>query len=242
MTARSNTLRSVVLLFWILLPHFAFGSAIAADAGEAGKIGSGNPGLKAVSKNPAGIAIYQDEPETVGNGLMGGFRTRHIRVIVDQGYGFNQENMDVNGLKQLYPFDPDSAFSCSGGQWGSPSNWQYEPRTSTLYRTNENKVEVTQDVQEMARAKYNLTPNEVFLGYIDGKVFYWRSFDPSRVFWKEHGSHIELSVPMPAGIIDIYGATRGIRKDIGFVVFRKSQGLIQYSPYTSDFVEISLSK
>jgi hypothetical protein len=47
---------------------------------------------------------------------------------------------------------------------------------------------------------------------------------------------------LPRNVIDIDGATRGIRKDVGFVVFAKTNGLIVYAPYQTEFVELSLSK
>ncbi|MGH2508535.1 MAG: hypothetical protein ACRDHZ_14220 [Ktedonobacteraceae bacterium] len=218
---------------------------IRAEATESEKLGSGNPGLKVVSLVQFGknaIAIYQDEPQTVGNGLMGGYRDRHIVLLADQGYGFNQQSMDVNGLEQLYPFDNARAFTCSGGHWNEAYNqWLYEPRYSTLYKIVNGQIITSQDVQSIAQNEYHLTSKEVFLGFIDSRVFFWRSFDPSRVFWKKCDSPEEWMASMPGGIIDIYGATRGIRKDVGFVVFRKSPGLIHYSPYTEDFIELMIA-
>lgn len=108
------------------------------------------------------------------------------------------------------------------------------------YEMHGDKVVVSADVQKAARLKYHLSGDEEFLGCIKGFVFYWKSFNASRVYWKEISTGVERSAKMPSGVIDIYGVTQGIKKDVGFVVFRKSPGIIHYAPYTHDFIEISL--
>jgi hypothetical protein len=82
----------------------------------------------------------------------------------------------------------------------------------------------------------------VFLGAFDNLVFFWRAFDPSNVYWRRLGDDSVFEAPLPRNVIDIYGATRGIRKDVGFVVFAKTRGLIVNAPYQTEFVELSLSK
>lgn len=205
------------------------------------KIGSGNPGLKVAINKSKAVVIYQDEPFTVGAGAMGGAKSRNIDVIFDNDFHFEKDSLPMSD--QLYPFDADSAFTCDGGSWGSTfKTWEYVPRDSTLYRLTEGKLEISSDVQLKAKAKYGLKGDTVFLGFIDNKIFYWKGFDPSRIFWRSTDSRIIYTINMPKGVIDIHGATRGIQKDIGFVVFRKSPGIIHYSPYTFDFIEISLGK
>jgi hypothetical protein len=44
-----------------------------------------------------------------------------------------------------------------------------------------------------------------------------------------------------AELIDIYGVTKGIQSDVGFVVFSKSTGLFRYSPYEERFIPVNLS-
>ena len=82
----------------------------------------------------------------------------------------------------------------------------------------------------------------MFLGAFDNLVFFWRAFDPSEVYWRRLGDDAVFKASLPRNVIDIYGATRGIRKDVGFVVFAKARGLIVYAPYETVFVELSLSK
>ena len=116
------------------------------------------------------------------------------------------------------------------------------PRISALYILVDGKLTISNDVQAQAMARYALKSNEVFLGRIDNNIFYWKGFDPSRVFWHAKDSSTVFSIELTKAVIDIYGATRGVKKDIGFVVFRKSPGFFHYSPYTDEFVEISLAK
>jgi len=52
---------------------------------------------------------------------------------------------------------------------------------------------------------------------------------------------VEHVIGLPRGVVDLYGVTRGVKKDIGVVVFRKSPGLIHYAPYTHGFLEFNLN-
>lgn len=89
---------------------------------------------------------------------------------------------------------------------------------------------------------YGLRGTDVFLGIVNGRVYFWSNFIPSRVYWRGLNDKAVYSANMPDETVDIYGVTKGIRKDIGFVVFAKSAGWFKYSPYTTKFVEMSLSQ
>ena len=209
-------------------------------ASQSTGIGDGSPGLKVATKESGAIVIYQDEPTTVGIGLMGGMLERKIKVILDQGYGFRQEAMQEQ--EQLYPFDEQSAFTSEIGSWGPDYKaWRYVPRKSVGYRLADGRITVFESAQEAAREKYQLKPDEVFLGAIDHKVFFWKAFDPSIVFWRTSGSAELSSYRLPKRVIDLYGITRGITNDVGVVVFERSPGLIHYSPYTTEFIQFSTS-
>lgn len=205
-------------------------------------IGSGNPGLKVATRgtNSNAIVIYQDEPETVGNGLQGGMMDRKIKVIFDRGYNFRQEDMEIP--EQLYPFDSDSAFTSTGGSWDPLGrNWEYIPRGTSGFRLANGDLTTFTNVQMAAEAKYHLNSDEAFLGFIDNKVFFWRGFNPTRVFWRERDSQEVYYYIMPKQVIDIYGVTKGIQNDVCFVAFGKSTGLFSYSPYEERLVQINFS-
>jgi len=204
-------------------------------------IGSGNPGLKIATRKSDAVVIYQDEPQTVGVGLQGGMLNRKITVIFDKNYHFDQKAMDVP--HDLYPFDAETAFTNSGGNWASAGGpWNHTPRQTIGYRLSNGELTTFENVQRAAEVKYNLQPNEIFLGFINDMVFFWKDFNTNFVFWRKQGNQQLFKAKLPKGIIEIYGAAKGIKKDIGFMVFRKTPGLIHWYPRTWDFVEIQLAK
>lgn len=225
----------------ILQPFFSilFVCAISSAQSTRQSIGSGAPGMKAYLAPSRSVVIYLDEPSTVGGGLVGGMSKRHIQVLFDPDRVFSQDAMDIPD--QLYPLDANSAFSCTGGKWDSSSgHWIYEPRTFTVYSIDDGKLVMERDALPKTQARFHLSHEEVFLGRISDKVFFWKKYDPHRIYWRTDGSCIEYEIKLPKGVIDIYGVTRGIKKDFGAVVFRHSPGLFHYAPYTEDFVEFRL--
>jgi len=208
---------------------------------QANAIGSGYPGLKVAVASADAIAIYEDEPFTVGAGLIGGYRSRHITVLLDHGYGFDQQLMRIP--EQLYPLDPDSAFSSTGGRLlFNPTRWELSERKATGYRLVKGQLTIIPDVLAIAAVQYKLQDNESFLGRIDNRVFFWRDFSPAKLFWREIDSEHVYSIQIPEGVLDFHGITRGIKKDIGLVVLRKSPGQIHYAPNTFSFLEFALAE
>lgn len=229
---RTISLSVVVLAVFLLHP--------LAHA-QSSEIGSGHPGMKIALRSSSAIAIYEDEPETVGVGLRGGMRDRHLVVLLDHGYSFNQKAMDIP--EQLYPLASDSAFTCSGGAWNFDTRrWDQTKRKAIGYRLVNGQLTVIPDALSKAALNYKLKPNESFLGRIDGRIFFWRDYLPRTLFWREIETSRVYSIELPKGIIDIYGVTRGVRKDIALVVFRKSPGLIHIAPNMHDVLEFSLVK
>jgi len=216
-------------------------ASLVAQPGQAGdvpNIGSGDPGLKVATRSPDAIVIYRDEASTVGIGLLGGMRQRDIRVLVDQNYHFSKSTMAIP--EQLYPFGTDAAFTTSGGGWSSDfKHYDYSKKSSTLYRVVGGQVRSEGNALEAARVAYGLDAKDIFLGLVGSRIFYWRTDDPSRLVWRSIGDRVEHVIGLSRGVIDLLGVTRGIEKDIGLVVFRKSPGLIHYSPYTYDFLEFT---
>jgi len=214
---------------------------LSASPAVSQSIGSGNPGLKVVTNKLGAVAVYQDEPQTLGAGGMGGWKNRQINVIVDDGYNFDKSFLEISD--QLFPFDSDSAFTCKGGSWTSDfSRWDYSRRKYFGYRLLDGRLTIFNDVQKQASEKYQLSPGEEFLGCIDQRIFFWKGFNPSSVYWREQGTSRIYRLDLPKGIIDLLGATRGIKKDIAFLTFRKSHGFFHYSPYTFEPIEFNLSK
>jgi len=144
---------------------------------------------------------------------------------------------------QLFPFDQETAFSCDGGSWTSDfSRWDYSHRSYVGYRLAEGRLTTITNVQKEAAVKYHLSQGDEFLGFIGNKVFFWKGFNPSKVYWRVQGTSQTYYLNLPKGVIDLYGAARGIKKDIALLAFSKSRGLFHYSPYTTEVIEIVLSK
>lgn len=196
--------------------------------------------MKVVTGSQGSVAIYQDEPHAFGIGLMGGWKDRKLRLIADEGYNFDKSFPDIP--KQLFPFDKDTAYSCSGGSWTSDfSRWDYSQRKSVGYRLIAGRLTQFENVQEAAAVRYHLLPGEEFLGFIDNKIFYWKGFDPTKVFWRDQSISKTYFLALPKGVIDLFGAASGIKKDIAILAFSKSRGWFRYSPFIFEVIEIKLS-
>lgn len=167
-------------------------------------------------------------------------KNRQIKVVMDQGYDFGIELMLHSS--QLFPFGPNTAFTTRVGSWNSDRSWNYKARSHIGYRLIDGKISIFQDVQKEAALAYQLPTGAAFLGCIDHRIFYWNDFNPNHVFWREEGGSKIYKIQLPKGVIDIWGVTRGIGKDIAILLFRESHGFFKYSPYTDEVFEFTLSK
>lgn len=218
-----------------------------ATAGSLG-IGSGYPGLKIAIKqtDPGAIVIYQDTPPTAGGVRPGRIPGYSIDVLYDNGYHLTSASMwsDIYAPipQQLYPFGTNSAFTSSGGSWDLTSGkWQYASRTYTGYGLKDGKLTIFTNVQDAARIRYRLDDDDVFLGCVGDNVFFWKRYVPSKVFWINGNTRKEFYYGLSRKVIDIFGVTKGLGKDVDIRVFRKASGLIQITPYEPGFIEISFS-
>ena len=219
-------------------------------AAEPPNIGSGYPGLKVATRvgDANAIVIYTDEPDLVGPVGLVGMKNRKINVIIDHGFHFQKDSIEIPQPipQQLYPFDSNSVFTSEIGSNDSDAK-QYAAAGGTPpwpvgYRLVDGHLTVFTNVQEAAEAKYHLTNDEMFLGFVDSRIFFCkRAFKPAVVFWREQDSQQAYSFAMPRGVVDIFGVTRGIQKDVGFVVLRKAAWHLHPAPYEKDFIEIKLS-
>jgi hypothetical protein len=212
-------------------------------------LGSGEPGLKIDYKTTNCFVIYLDEPWTVGTGFIGGYDKRHIDVLLDRNFGLKEKlptrQWDGNP-QQLYPFDDQRGFTCDVAAmgpdpktWKNSSNW---PHQTQLFSMNGDSLSVSDDVYALARHQYGLTTNQFFLGKIGANIFYWEMGDPEKAFFRAVGEKAPSRYfELPKGVIDLFGVAKSVKKDVGFVVLRKSPGLIHYSPNTFDFIEVSFN-
>lgn len=224
----------------LLLSGF-LSTGFLSTQGMSQSIGSGDPGLKVVSGPSGSFAIFKDEPQTFGIGLIGGWKNRNIQLVIDQGYHFDKAF--PGDPMQLFPFSEDSAFSCTGGSWAPDfKRWDYSRRKYYGYQLIDCRINIITDVQQEATVKYGLGSGDIFLGFINGTVFYWRNFDPSKIYWRTKDPTKTYYQALPTWVIDLYGAAHGIKKDIALLAFGKSHGLFHYAPYTHEVIELKLAK
>ena len=116
------------------------------------------------------------------------------------------------------------------------------PGKTQVFSINGDEVVVSNDVYALARARYGLNTNQLFLGKIGTNIFYWETQDLMKVYYRSAaGESATNYFEFPKGILDFEGVTRGIkeRENIGFAVLRKSKGFFHYSPNEFAFIEVS---
>jgi hypothetical protein len=239
----------VVILF------LAFFLRANVNADDLSNIGSGSPGLRVITRvgNSNKIGIYRILPETpFGAGIGSGATNGTIQVIVDQGYNFQKaERLTVGTLLPLYPFASNSAFTDEVGIewfWPSSNDWAISSSRAVGYALTDGSLTVFTNVQQVARAKYHLNSDEIFLGLIDDRVFFCKNLlRPAKIFWREQGSQEVYCYHLPGSVVNIFGVTRALRrdKDVGFVILRKVWRMFPnnlfLAPYEDAFIEISFS-
>jgi hypothetical protein len=225
-----------------LIPLFlVVASSLRLLAGD--NLGTGEPGLKIIYKTTNQFAIYLDEPWTVGpDGIIGGYDKRHIDVLFDRNYELKEKlqtrKWDDNP-QQLYSFDVQRGFTCESAKLGlDPKTFTHWPHQTQVFSINGDFLSVSDDLYALARHQYGLTTNQFFLGKIGTNVFYWEMGDPREAYYRpvterKTASYFEL----PAGMIDLFGVTKSVKKDVGFVVLKKSTGFFSYSPNEFVFLE-----
>jgi len=191
------------------------------------------------------FVIYLDEPWTVGPGLKGGMDKRQIEIVLDRNYGLKQRLQSRDGTipdpQQLYPFDNQRAFTCESAILGlDPKTLTDWPHQTQMFTINGDSLSVSDDVYALARHQHGLTTNQYFLGMIGTDVFYWEMGDPRKAYCRPAGEkQAAIYFELPKSMIDLFGVTKGVKKDVGFVVLKKSTGFFLYSPNEFVFLEFS---
>jgi hypothetical protein len=244
------TPRIISFLLFVLTASFP----LFAGDGLQHNLGSGEPGLhiiyNATNDYPTNqYVIFLDESWTVGGGLIGGYDKRNIQVLTDRNFGLKEmirsRTWGQGDVLELYAFDENTAFTCEGGSWSTDfKTWNYWPRKTQVFSTNVDSVLISDDVYTLARARYGLTTNQLFLGKIGINIYYWETRDPTTVYFhttKE--ARATNYFKLPKSIVDIDGVTKAVNTntDVGFYTFSKSTGWFHYSPYTGAFIEVSFN-
>jgi hypothetical protein len=263
-----SKLECFVMKRWIIqLIVFTTSSPLFAEDPRPLSLGSGEPGLHIIYNTTNNHPTYQyviflDEPWTVGDGLIGGMDERQIQVILDHNYGLKerlQSRTERMGIpEQLYPFDDKTVFTCEGDA-KFPNNRAYKtnsmgisisddgktlgfPRVTAVFSTNTERILISDDVYTMARLRYGLTTNQLFLGKFGTNIFFWETQNATMVYYQTaEGARTTNYFKLPKRVIDIYGVTKSVstNMDVGFYTFSKSTGWFHFSSYTFEFIEVS---
>ncbi len=212
-------------------------------------LGSGDPSLHVIYDTNNQYVIYLNDRWTVEKVDMqsGGYSIDSERrfspkrqIILSSG---NEWKSDP---EVLFPFDEQTAFACPyGGEFTSDmKTYNYWPRKTQVFSTNADSILVSEDVYALARSRYGLATNQLFLGKIGTNIFYWETRDPRKVYFHtvEHAKATNYFT-LPRRVNDLYGVTKALlpSKEVGIWTSRKHTWmwmLYQIMPTTAGYEDV----
>ena len=233
----------LIQLFVVIasLPLFA-GGALSLDLGD------GDPHLRIIYSDTNKYVVYRDEFWSLTNHYFGQYPTHQIQVLVDRNFGLKelvQKGAQVEDVRALYPFDKQTAFACEGSpEWGPQyKTSNYWPPKPQIFFLKGDSIETSDDVFVLARSRYGLRTNQLFLGEVGTNIFYWEARDARKVYYR--GAREECAknyLMLPKATLYICGVMRSVssNKDVGFRAITKSSGFFHFTaPYEDAFIEAS---
>lgn len=224
--------------------------AIASDVAPF-KLGGGYPSLHIIYDSTNRYVVYLDN-EYLGyldKQAASGEDTNNLapafQVALERNYSLKKNFRDdslLPDIKQLFPFDDQTAFTCQGMVGLKPAS-DYEPRTSQVLSISDNGIVMSSDVDALARARYGLATNQMFLGKIGMNIYYFEPSALRRVYFRAVGARNgTYYFELPRGVTQVFGATRAAsaNKDVGFWGVRKTRiHFLPPSPVDGFFLEMS---
>ena len=209
-------------------------------------IGNGDPTLHIIYNSANQYVVYFNKPWVPEDIHSGGYA-----IDTEQrGYPKRQILLRSTGStlegdpEVLYPFEEQMAFTCphGGSGWSSDGKtYSYWPRKTQVFSTNEDDILVSKDVYALARSRYGLTTNQLFLGKVGTNIFYWETRDSTKVYYRTaEEKQAARYFKLPKSVLDLYGATKPVltNKDVGIWVCRKHTRawvLFQLMPTTAGY-------
>jgi hypothetical protein len=184
-------------------------------------LGSGAPGLRIIWNATNQYIIYNDLTYVQSYREKADWLPEKWQIQV-----LTERNFDIQALtavpryetfneEDLYPFDEEKAFTCmEASKLSSNSDTNGWPRKTWVYSiniTNGEIILVSRDVYALARSRYGLTTNQLFLGKIGANIFYCANRDLRKVYYRTteepRATHY---FKLPRNVVDLDGVTRAV--------------------------------
>jgi hypothetical protein len=241
---------------WIIqLFIFTASSQVFAGAAISLNLGSGDPGLRVIFNGTNQYVIYIDENfkefQKAGDDWLDDYPKGPVQVLADRNFGFKEMLLSSNKWNgdpvDLYPFDEETAFASDGDLvWrGEGKKYSFWPSKTQVFSTNADGIFLmSEDAYALARSRYSLATNEVFLGKIGPNIFYWETRDATRVYFRTSEAKSVSYFKLPKAVDQLFGVKLALstNMDVGFcTVMRSSRwlGVFTVAPFHPAFVEVS---
>jgi hypothetical protein len=160
-------------------------------------LGSGAPCLRIIWNAPNQYIVFNDLSYV--KSWPGWPEKRPIQVLTERNFDIQtitEPCLEKQNELELYPFDEETAFFCCVPVWSfydKTCDWpSYTFKTGGLPRhtcvfsiniANGEIILVSRDVYALARSRYGLTTNQLFLGKIGTNIFYFENRDVRKVYY-----------------------------------------------------------
>jgi hypothetical protein len=213
-------------------------------------LGSGDPSLHIIFHSANEYVVYADKhymaylPKTPGYDVPPGDWRKGIEIFVDRNFRLREKlgtDFWREGEQQLYAFGEQTAFACNGTALASTPRRRFVHRSTQIFSIQNGKMVVSEDVDSLARARYGLTTNQIFLGRVATNIYFWIPPDGRRVYFRDEGARTSGDYfLLPKGVEDVFGATRAAstNRAVAFWGLKKQRAL--QSPVDYFFIEASV--
>jgi hypothetical protein len=203
------------------------------------KLGSGGPGLRIIWNTTNQYIIFNDLSYV--KSLNDWPQNRQIQVLAERNFGIL-----AGDERNLYPFDEEAAFACTEGLSSKYYTNDYGLRQTWVFSTsitNRENILVSRDVYSLARSRYGLATNQLFLGKIGTNIFYFENRDLWKIYYR---STKELQAThyfkLPRSVDDVDGVTMALNtnKDVAVCGSMKAGWFLNLgAPYHPMSIEFS---
>jgi hypothetical protein len=187
-------------------------------------LGSGAPGLRIIWNATNQYIVFNDLSYVTS--WPGWPEKKPIQVLVERNFDIQtitEPCLVKQNELELYPFDEETAFFDMGICEWSPdyktSGWPRKTWAFSISITNGEIILVSRDVYALARSRYGLTTNQLFLGKIGTNIFYCANRNLRKVYYRTtEESQATHYFKLPRKVIDLDGVTMALNTNKDFAV------------------------